>query len=94
MSARRVGIKTIPNTPPNTKFKISDQIVKEAKGCPSNHACLDGNCEPCKPKTLITDGLLLVDKTRKEMCNYYHPFGYGGFCSCPVRNAIYRNYSK
>jgi len=74
------------------KLKISEDAKKKATKCHRNFACLSGN-KPgvCKEFCAIDD--ILFVKKNKEICNYFVPFGYRGYCTCPVREEIHNNYN-
>ena len=77
------------------KIKINDSIIKKAAQCRSGHSCLDNPDGLCPVKFSLTEDMVFVNKPLdKDICNYYVPFGYGGFCDCPVRKSIYREYNK
>ena len=75
-------------------LKINAATIKNAKDCSWKHGCLAGKRNMCEAKSALGKGFIFVKKVHKEMCSYYQPFGYSGFCSCPVRNAIFADQSK
>ena len=77
------------------KIKISDSTIKKANQCRSDHSCLENPDGLCPVKFSLTDDMIFVNKPPdKEPCGYYVPFGNAGFCDCPVRKSIYREYNK
>jgi hypothetical protein len=75
-------------------LKIDEEIIKSADLCPKDKACLKNPKDLCPVISCVSDDMLLVSKNNVRNCDYHIPFGYNGFCKCPVRQAIYKKYKK
>lgn len=76
------------------KIKINEQVSKKATSCSRNKVCLEHPEEVCPVISNISEGMIFVSKKNVRSCPYYVPFGYDGFCNCPVRQEIYNKYNK
>ena len=72
--------------------KNTQEAVKAALSSPGNHACRSNPENMCPVNSAIYDGMLSVDNKKSLSCPNYTPFGYGGFCTSPVRKEIYQKY--
>lgn len=76
------------------KIKISEETIKKAYLCRNEFECLSKPERVCPVKFPASDDLLFVSRDKNKICDYYVPFGNGGFCTCPVRKEIYSEYNR
>jgi len=60
--------------------------------CAKNRECLKNHQAACTVIPDVSDELIFVKKKISVDCNYYVPFGYDGFCTCPCRKELFRKY--
>ncbi len=80
--------------PKKEKLDIDANIVKSATSCAKNKACLENPGSVCPVVSPVSDDLIFVSKKSTQNCSYFSPYGYSGFCKCPVRQEIYKKYKK
>lgn len=73
---------------------IAKEAIEKATSCHRNKACLQGAGSICPAIKIAGEKLLFVNKNENQNCNYYVPFGYTGFCNCPIRKEIFKKRLK
>lgn len=75
-------------------YEISKDILDRAEKCASRSFCLSSPKEVlCEAEYLLNNNVLFVRKAKKRDCAYFLPYGNAGICSCPVRKALFQQYS-
>jgi len=74
------------------KIEIPLEVINATKQCTKNFACLSQPVETlCKVENLGGSVHFIRCKSTTS-CGYQTPFGFGHFCNCPTRLAIYKSY--
>ena len=73
---------------------ISKEILKATTKCASGFSCLrrTDKKDLCQGESVFTGKLHFVKCLYNKHCVYQRPFGYGLFCTCPIRKEIYNKY--
>jgi hypothetical protein len=78
------------------EYQVSDDILKKTTKCHNGFSCLSGGPHPvCKVEEPIGTLAVLTNCEGKVSCEYCIPYGIANsssFCTCPVRNEVYRRY--
>lgn len=76
------------------KFEIDEKTKKETLRCKRAFACLTGiGQDICRVEELIDRGVLGIKPQQKRPCHYNILIDGLFFCSCPIRDEIYRKYN-
>ena len=74
------------------ELTINTKIVNQTD-CKKHHVCLTHPKETvCVAESIVSD-TVFVHKKNTDFCRYYKSFGDAGYCTCPVRKEIYKQYS-
>ena len=74
-------------------FEISDEIKKLATKCENSIACtIQEKKELCKVESCVDNEVFFVKCLHEPFCPYKQTFGYSFFCTCPVRQEIFKKY--
>jgi hypothetical protein len=80
------------------KYKIADNIIKQATRCDKNLVCLSGDGGPyCTVMDYMVgneEEAALIECPKESACPYRASFGETHICECPVRMEIYKIYGK
>ena len=73
---------------------ISKEIFKATTKCSSGFSCLSrvDKKDLCQVESVFAGKIHFVKCLHKKYCAYQRPFGYGIFCTCPIRKEIYNKY--
>lgn len=72
------------------KIRIPEEILARADRCLKNYQCISGNATSCSkaaPQLMGKQRFLCFEP---EPCAYKVPFGCNFFCTCPVREEVFR----
>ncbi len=74
------------------KVEIPDSVRQQTTRCPHGLECLEnGRCgdrEICKVAYSYRENVLRLTSSDQFVCPYRMSFGYGQFCTCPVRDYL------
>ena len=75
------------------KYIISDNAINETTHCEKGFSCLtkDGYYL-CSVDNCVLDTIYFIKCMSDNPCSYKDRFGFGHFCSCPVRKELYDKY--
>ncbi|MDD5681187.1 MAG: hypothetical protein PHI59_08115 [Candidatus Omnitrophica bacterium] len=76
--------------PKNTR----ENMLEGAWLCLRNKECLKNPDVTCPAIADVSEELIFIKKKNTRTCNYYVPFGYDGFCTCPHRKELFKKYKK
>jgi hypothetical protein len=73
--------------------EIPREVLSATTLCSKGFACLTRPVETVgKLSSDVRGDILFVDCDRTVNCDYRVRFGYGQFCTCPTRRAIYERH--
>lgn len=76
------------------KYEIDDSIIKTAKECKNNCACLEGVTPLCSVEHCIMHRIHYVKCLHEEPCLYKSTMENSTVCTCPVRKEIFNRYGE
>ena len=76
-------------------FIVSEETKRATTKCKSGFSCLSGfeKKDLCPVESAFTEKSHFIKCLYDSQCTYQRPFGYGKFCTCPIRMEIYSKYS-
>ncbi len=77
-------------------FIVSDETKQATTKCTSGFSCLCrvDKKDLCQVESVFVGKIHFVNCLHKKHCAYQRPFGYGLFCTCPIRKEIYNKYGN
>jgi hypothetical protein len=75
------------------KYIISDKTINETTHCEKGFSCLtkDGY-DLCSVDNCVLDTIYFIKCMCDNPCSYKDRFGFGHFCTCPVRKELHDKY--
>ena len=75
------------------KKKVSEEAIAATQRCLRDFACLkEGGAPLCQVEHRINGEIHFVKCPSGSACHYRQPFGFGHYCTCPVRKELYANH--
>ena|GEM_PF-707186 len=75
------------------KIEIPSEVIAETTKCQKGFTCLSQPVEAvCKVESCVNGKFHFVRCATIQYCAYQRGFGYGYYCACPTRKAIYNRY--
>jgi hypothetical protein len=82
-----------PPKPESPVFEIDSEVRNRADRCAWHQQCLQGQQEiRCRITDCVGDKVFFTAGSAVPTCKYCHTFGYSCYCSCPLRQELYRKF--
>lgn len=74
-------------------FEVGEEVRKQADRCPRGQRCLQGKEEiRCPVSDCVGDKVFFIAGDPGKACKYCNTFGHSCYCSCPLRQELYRKF--